>query len=247
MQRGSVFRDGARAIRGGVVAVALMAASTPALAQATLTGTTIYSTSSLGAFTGQNFWNTIPNDGAFNLFLTTSVGGSFLNPAGTLSTPLSLGSNTFYVYGNPGSALPFFGISLFANGSGTPLVSGFAPANGTGAVSSSLFNGVVGMNPSLNVGVPGGLVPSGPLSTTIDGFQYTLTFFSFNTTGQWGDFVGPELPLPNGQPDYLGQFVITVAPVTVAVTPEPSTVVLTASGLLGIVGLMARRRRAIIA
>ena len=102
MTRGSVLRGGARAIRGGVVAVALLAAATPAFAQGTLSGVTVYSTTSSGAFNFSDYYNTVPQDAGFNAFVTTSLGGSFLNPAGTLSVPLALGTNTFYVYAEPG-------------------------------------------------------------------------------------------------------------------------------------------------
>ena len=246
MKRGSVLRGGARAIRGGVVAVALLAAATPAVAQGTLSGVTFYCASSTGGFCGSDYWNTVPNDFAFNVFLSTSLGGSFLNPAGTLSVPLTLGTNTFYAYAAPGSGVPFFGVNTFLNGSTTPLVSGFAPQNGNGTVSSNAGLGSFGIVPVTTFGAPG-IVPAGPLSTTIDGFQYTLTFFSFNTTGQFGDRVGPDFPTPNGGNDFLGQFVITVAPATVGVVPEPSTVVLMASGLLGVLGVTIRRRRAVVA
>lgn len=242
MQRGTVFRDRARAIRAGVVAVSLLAAAAPAMAQGSLTGVTIYSTTSTGSFNGSNYWNTVPGDFAFNVFLTNSLGGSFLNSAGTLSVPLTLGTNTFYVYGDPGNALSFFGIDAFANGGTTPFLSGFAGANGTGTVGTNAGLSTFGITPVTVAGAPGS-VAGGPLSTTIDGFQYTLTSFSFNTTGQFGDLVGPQTVGANGTNDYLGQFVITVAPVNVAVTPEPSTVALTASGLLGILGVTIRRRR----
>ena len=59
--------------------------------------------------------------------------------------------------------------------------------------------------------------------------------------------MGPEFPNPSGSGDFLGQFVITVAPATVGVVPEPSTVVLMASGLLGVLGVTIRRRRAVVA
>jgi hypothetical protein len=225
------------------VAVSLLAAATPALAQGTLTGVTIYSTGSTGSFNGSNYWNTVPGDFAYNVFLTNSLGGSFLNTAGTLSAPLALGANTFYVYGDPGTPLSFFGINAFAGGSTSPLLSGFAAANGSGTVSSNAGLSTFGLAPVSTAGTPGTVI-GGPLSTTIDGFQYTLTYFSFNTTGQFGDLVGRETVGPDGVNDYLGQFVITVAPVTVSVTPEPSTVALTASGLLGVLGMAVRRRRA---
>lgn len=244
MTRGSVLRGGARAIRGGVVAMTLLAAATPAFAQGTLSDVTVYCTDNTGTFCRSEFWNTVPQDAGYNAFVTTSIGGSFLNPAGTLSVPLTLGSNTFYVYAEPGSPQSFFGINLYLNGGTTPLVSGFAPQNGNGTVSSN-----AGMTTFSNAPATGsiGTVPGGPLSTTIDGFQYTLTFFAFNTTQQFGDRVSPEFPVASGNGDFLGQFVITVAPATVGVVPEPSTVVLMASGLLGVLGVTIRRRRAVVA
>jgi hypothetical protein len=246
MQKGSVIRGAARAIRGGVVAIALLAAATPASAQATLTGVTIYCTGNTGSFCQSTYWNTTTGDFAFDAFVSNSLGGSFINSAGTLSVPLSVGTNTFYVYAEPGAPLPFFGVNLFADGSTTPLLSGFAPANGTGTVSTNAGLNTFGITPVTTAGVPG-VIPGGPLTATIDGFQYTLTYFTFDTSKGFGDLVGPVSVGANGQSDYVGQFVITVAPVSVAVTPEPGTVALTASGLLGIFGITLRRRRAAIA
>jgi len=227
---------GRRGVRlAGLAAAAVLAAATasPALAQGTLTGTTIYSTSSTGALNGVSWWNTVDGDAAWNIYLSTSAsGGTYLNPAGTLSTPLSVGTNTFYVFMQGASPQSFYGINLYLNGATTPSISGFTGANG-GTLASNA--GQTSINLDLSQ------LAAGPLSITLDGFQYTLTAFTFNTTGT-GDFVSPFSPVPGGGADFVGSFVLTVTP-----TPEPGTVVLMASGLLGVFGVTMRRRRAVAA
>lgn len=244
MKRGSVLRGGARAIRGGVMATALLAAATPALAQGTLSDITVYSTTSSGAFNFSDYYNTRTGDFVYNIYVSTTANGSnVLNPSATLSTPLALGTNTFYLFGDPGSRPDFYGFNLFLDGGTTPFISGYAATNGGTVLSNQgqvTFEGTrVGINPPLTVQGAG-------TTFAANGFLYTLTDFSFNTTQQFGDIASPLVLGPNGSADYFGTISISVAPITVGVVPEPSTVVLMASGLLGVLGVTIRRRRAVV-
>ena len=167
----------------------------------------------------------------FQSFSATSSGTVFLNPGATLNTPLSVGTNTFYLFGDAGTPQPFIGINLFLNGSTTPAVSAFAPENGTGLDFASNAG-----QPS--AGLTLNTVPASPLTILVGGYQYTITLFSFNNTQQFGDKVGPFTASPNGINDYFGQVTINVTAV-----PEPSTIMLTATGLSGLLGMGWRRRR----
>jgi hypothetical protein len=237
-----VSRNAARALRCGVAALAgLLVAAPAASAQGTLTAGTVYSTTSSGAFDFSDYYNTRNGDYVYNLYFSSSANGSaILNPGTTLSTPLSLGTNTFYLFGDAGSTPGYYGFNLFLDGGTTPFLSGYVTSNGgtflTNAGQTSFEGTRVGVDAPLTIAAAG---------TTFEanGFLYTLTGFNFNTTGGTVDIASPLVLGPNGVTDYFGSISINVAAVNVTTTPEPSTIVLTASGLLGLVGVSVRRKR----
>lgn len=242
MVKAIVSRNAARALRFGVAALAgLLVAAPAASAQGTLTGATVYSTTSGGAFDFSDYYNTRAGDYVYNLYFSTTADGSVvLNPGATLSAPLSLGSNTFYMFGDAGNTPAYYGFNLFLDGGTTPFLSGYVTANGgtfLTNVGQTSFEGTrIGVDAPLTIAAAG---------TTFEanGFLYTLTGFNFNTTGGTVDIASPLVLGPNGVTDYYGSISINVAAVNVTTTPEPSTIVLTASGLLGVVGVSMRRKR----
>lgn len=243
MHNEMMHRTAARALRwGAATVVALVAAAPAAQAQGSLTGATVYSTNASGAFDFSDYYNTRPGDFVYNLYVSTAANGSVvLNPDATLNTALSLGSNTYYLFGDAGSKPAFYGFNLFLNGGTTPFLSGYVGTNGTTVLSNAgqvSFEGTrLGVAAPLTIQAAGTTFASG-------GYLYTLTGFTFNTTQQFGDIASPLSLGANGVGDYFGQITINVAAVNgTTVAPEPSTVVLTASGLLGLVGVTVRRRR----
>lgn len=240
-----VSRNAARALRGGAAALACLLIAAPAArAQGTLTGGTVYSTTSSGAFDFSDYYNTRPGDYVYNLYFSTTANGStILNPGATLSTPLSLGSNTFYLFGDAGGTPSYYGFNLFLDGGTTPFLSGYVTANGGTLLSNAgqvSFEGTrIGVDAPLTIAAAG-------TTYEANGFLYTITGFSFNTTGGTVDVASPLTLGTNGVIDYFGQITISVAAVGVTTTPEPSTIVLTASGLLGLAGVSVRRKRTAI-
>lgn len=81
---------------------------------------------------------------------------------------------------------------------------------------------------------------AGPLSATIDGRTVAISAFSFGAPGP--DRVGPYTVGANGSMDYTGQLTVTVSG-GVSMVPEPGSVLLLATGMVGL-GVVARRRRA---
>lgn len=233
-----VSRKAAPALRCGVAALAgLLAIAPAASAQGTLTGATVYSTTSSGAFDSQDFYNTTAGDFAYNLYFSTTADGSvILNPGATLSTPLTLGSNTYYLFGDPGRTPAYYGFNLFLDGGTTPFLSGYVTANGGVVLSNAGQSSFVGVNDPITL-------PAAGTTYEANGYFYTLTGFAFNTTGGTVDVASPLALGPNGSPDYFGSISINVAAVNVTTTPEPATIVLTASGLLGVLGVSVRRKR----
>ena len=229
-----------RATRGARVLqvvgfAATLAMPTLAVAQTSLTGATVYGVCEPpGAACIGGIWNTAnPGVAPFKVFFSAnSTGSAILNPATTLNAPLTLGDNNFYLFAEPGIPQPFFGINLYLGGATTASLSAYAPQNGTGTdFASNAGQPTYGLSGSVTE-------PGGPLTILVGGFQYTLTYFSFNTTQQNGNAVGGFTPGAGGVNDYFGRVNINVTAV-----PEPSTIMLTATGLSGLLGMGWRRRR----
>jgi len=218
-----------------VGAAATLAMPAIAAAQTSLTGATIYGVCEPpGAACIGDIWNTAnPGSPPFKVFFSASSSGTpILNPLTTLNAPLSAGSNTFYLFTEPGINQPFFGVNLYLGGATTASLSTYAPSNGTGTdFASNVGQPTYGLSGSTTE-------PGGPLSVVVGGFQYTITYFAFNTTQQFGDVVGGFTPGASGINDYVGRVTINVTAV-----PEPSTIMLTATGLSGLLGMGWRRRR----
>lgn len=207
---------------------------------ATLSGAVQFSTDASGAASAFHVWNTASGDITDNLFLSTdSAGTTFYNgPADTdaaISIPLSLGSNTFFIWGQPGSSTGFNAINLYFDGSTT------AAITATGATNSTSFSadGASATWNLSNASVPGANTLTYNIGTEI----ITLTAYAWYTPTATAlpaaDKVGAFTLGADGKNDFRGYFTLDVAS---APAPEPSTYVLMGAGLLTVA--LAKKRTA---
>ena len=204
-----------------------------------------------GAWTTVRDQQNIPGNYGSQLFLAQTPNptpANFLSPSAAVSIPLSPGANTLYFWGSGddtrgGSAT--FGINLFFNGAGavSPSLSAYTMPGAGQTVNANSSPHTAGYDFGYTSG-------AGTLSFT-DGSQI-ITLSSFEITGVGGAAAGPgNVDLVNGvgnpttpftppaQPDGIadtyGRFVLTVTTV-----PEPSTTLL---GAIGLLGMLSRRFR----
>lgn len=216
------------------------AASVSAHAQ-TLSGAILFSTDATGNASGGQIWNTLAGDGNFNLWLRQ--GASFVNgPADAqagISIPLTTGTYTYAIYGEPGGSSGFDGLNLFFDGNtNTPRLSAFGATQTTAAPSP--FAADSGNTLALNTTSVAG---AGTLTyvdgaTTIVLSNFTWAVPAVNNT----DLVGSVTTGASGNNDFVGSFTLNVrGPVAV---PEPGSVAL----LIGLAttgaGFLSRRKRA---
>jgi len=96
----------------------------------TVTGITVFSTESSGNETNGQLWTTLNAGTPFNLFLSTGSNTSpaFVNTSGdVLSIPLTPGTYTYTLWGNPGVPENDFGINIFFNSSSRWFLVLFSP------------------------------------------------------------------------------------------------------------------------
>jgi hypothetical protein len=211
---------------GGTVVPAMLSA------QNTATGATVYTAFFNGdASPDDHLWNTTPlPELPWNVFFNTSAdgSGSWLNPDVTLSQPLTAGTHTWYLFGEgSGTSELYMGINLYLNSMATPTLSAY---NLRGSAAPPMTN----EGRSTIFGAVGG-----PLSVTLNGQTVRITDFTYGAPA--GDLVGQQSIGRSGTSDYTGMLTLSVSG-GMSRVPEPGTVLLLGSGLLG-VGLVARRRK----
>ncbi len=163
--------------------------------------------------------------GNWQTFISTDAFGSFAgNPLAGFQ--LALGTNTFS-FASSSYPLTYMGINLFLDGATLPSISGF----GTGGAASLTGNaGALTYNP-----YGPSSSPAGGLSYVSGAYTTTLTRFAF---AEGTDYVGHTNAAPDGGSDWNGSFDLTV----VTATPEPSAIVLLATGMVAACGLVRKRR-----
>jgi hypothetical protein len=221
---------------GGILAMSLSAILLAPLAAnaTTLTGAGLMGTDGAGNTT-QSYWNTLPGDGFFNLYLKDGVG--FINNGEGAGTPISVnlspGSYTFNIFADPGAGANF-GLNLFFNSdANTPRISVFGP------VDSASFGPNAGTARKLD----GTLTPGANTDTFVDG-STTVVLTGFNIASPVAvDQVSPFNNIPNGVADFTGSFSLRVTGQS-ASAPEPASVMLFGGGLVILLAATRRRRRA---
>ena len=209
-----------------LVAIAALAVPAIVRAQPSLTGFSNAQASSTGTWIG-GATSTVPGAfGNWQSFLSIDGFATFLgNPL--TGYHLALGTNTFSFASNY-YPLDYMGINLFLDGATLPSISGL----GTGSAGSL-------------TGDPGALTynPYGPASSAAASMSYvsgdyvtTLTRFQY---APGIDYVSKYAVGADGTPDWNGSFDLTV----VSATPEPSSIVLLATGLLAAFGLARKPRK----
>jgi len=192
----------------------------------------------------------VPGNYGAELFVTkvtNPTASDFLTPAASPSIPLSVGSNTFYFYGDnndPLGGTNGFGINLYFNGAAgnSPSLSGYR-LNTAGTLLANSSSTTASWDYKV---IPG----TGALSVISGGYQITLSDFVVTAIGGSGGNssvdlvnstnVSPFTPPshPDGITDTYGQFTLTVAAV-----PEPASMTLLGAGVLACLCRRSRRQR----
>jgi hypothetical protein len=232
-------------VRLGALLALLPAA---AAAQPVLRDATLWNSSSVGAY-GGGWWNTRPNDGTYNLFLSTAPDAQFqtsrvVNPNVTLAHQLQTGANTFWFYSSS-SGSTHYGLNLFFGDA--PVADNAAPhisaTAGYGIAGFSDIDASVQTRGTPTAGLVGG---AGTLSWTQGTFVVTLTNLQIlGTASNSGiDRVDADLVRSGGGWDNHGTFTLNVVDTSApVVTPEPGTWALLGTGLVAVGGVARRRRR----
>lgn len=186
--------------------------------QLQLTDITIFSADAAGNFTGPDAWDTRPAN-SFDVWIQGGAsGGPFLNgPTDAAAQPnisLSLGTNSFRLFGEPGADFSRFGINLFFNGAITPSISAYGLMLTAQVPHTFAANGA-----PVTIGTPSiqHLPGAGSLSFVSGGELITLTDFYWSTPSVYSlDLVGTTSTGTSGLMDYVGGITLSVTEV-----PEP--------------------------
>lgn len=259
IRRGTQMKTSKILFRAATVLLLLRIMPESSLGQIYLTGLLQDGTSANGQTAGSPIWNTLGNELSFaNLYVTQPNAGynaHFINSGNgagaSIDYALSPGSYQFYFFcdsfsnNNPG----YYGLSLFfdGNNNASPGIAAYSAAgvSSANAVPAGFNTFPLSGSTSDPAPAPGTYIYTatpipvpGSLTYTADGLTVTLTGYGFGTPGSFGvpalDRVGDLNDSPDGDPDGIGVFTLTVVPV-----PESSTGYIVG---LGLVSLLAFRR-----
>jgi hypothetical protein len=181
-----------------------------------------------------SYWNTLPGDSYFNLYLKDGVG--FINNGNGAGTPISInllpGAYTFNIFADPGAGNSF-GLNLFFNSDpNTPGIS----------VSGPVDTASFGPNAGITRRLDGNATPGANTATFVDG-STTVVLTGFTVASPAAvDQVSPFDNVPNGTPEFTGSFSLRVTG-PAASAPEPASVMLFGVGLAFLMAATRRRRR----
>ncbi len=209
-----------------------------------ITAITVFGCNGEGTQDGHSKWNSGPLDGPWDLFfyegdLVKNAGQvKWLNNQGdhTFKIAPTEGSVTYTFHFDSDSEVHTFGLNLFSDGSGTPILSVFAPVSGDAAKPAKFQANRSGNTmgwPMSEVPGAGTLVFEGingslwNYEEAAAGQKITITDFKVFTPAAAGklDLVGPGETTPSGQADYVGQITLK----TEKVSPAPQDWLLWAS------------------
>lgn len=236
--------------------VGLGAIASPAAA-VRLTGLSVFSAHGGGGITGERVWDTNVATPFWDAWVTSAgQEGTFLNDDGdrTLDYPLTPGTHEFHVFADPGwhyqpSWFPLMGFGVFFDDvTDQPGLSGMRLMQHTPTDQPPEVVPVSGLLFNLNdpLGITSG---AGTLSATWGSTTVTLSDYQWFEWSVWGsDRVSPHSPTPNGNPDQIGFFSLTVTDASLPTpddsqnstqTPEGGTLL----GLMAVGALLLRQRR----
>jgi hypothetical protein len=222
-------------LRDGLIAFVLSATASSGLSQVRLTDVVVFGTDANGNWFNQpNVWETRPGGNFNNWIQSGAEGGPFVNgPSDAAVQPnlsLTLGDNSFRLFGKPGAPIGYFGINLFFDGAETPSISAFGPML-VRSTSQHIFAADGAPNtprpiPSFNTGY---LFPGANSLSFVSADQViTLTDFYWASPSVYSlDLTGELSTSPDGANDFVGGITLAITPV-----PEPHA-------LLWVVGLGA--------
>lgn len=209
------------------VKIALALALVPAIASAQPAITAASTFTSCGGNSCAGATSTVPGaNGNWQMWLSTTGLSSFqANPLTGIQ--LSLGTNTIYFASALYPANPM-ALNLFLDGATLgPQLSGIAR--------EGALNSLIGNNSPSSYTPFGYYTQAGGLSYSSDGYLATLTRMDYQAGG---DVVSFNSPNQDGYADWNGSFDVTVT----SATPEPASMVLTATGLLAVAGIVRRKK-----
>ena len=204
----------------------------------TITGLTNFSTDASGGASNGQIWNTQAGDGFYNLYVAPSASGSLFNSGNSASTSvamsLSPGTNTFFLFGEPGSEQSHFALNLFFNGNNSaPGISVFAAQDDEISPAYPAFSANSNAS-TLTLAVVGGVGGAGTLVFVDGSTVVTLTNYSWSRPAVFQtDRVSGFDSSPSGANDFVGQLTLQVRISDTAV-PEPATALLLGLGLLAV-------------